>query len=215
MQPHVRLALAFLLGGATGAAGCGGGGGGGGTPTPVTVTLLSTAALDGHVHSTGNAQVGPNYYVAYGDYADAQGPVSGVRGFVSFDLASIPQGATVQEATLTLFQKSTVGSPFTVLGSNVVDHVVYGTVLEAGAYSRSGLGDAIATFPPDLTPGPKTVVVTSAVAIDVGARPQCQFRLRFTIESNNDGASDGIAYYSSGQATSEDQRPKLVITYLP
>jgi hypothetical protein len=181
----------------------------------VTVTILSTAALDGHVHSTGNAQVGVNYYVAYGDYADAQGPVSGVRGFVSFDITTIPAGATVQEATLTLFQKSTVGSPFADLGSNVVDHVVYGLVLEAGAYSRSGLGDAIATFPPDLTPGPKTVVVTSAVATDVGARPQCQFRLRFTTESDNDGQSDSIAYYSSGQATSEDQRPRLVVTYTP
>lgn len=213
MRIRTRLATVALLGSAALATGCGGGGGG--DPTPVTVTILSTAALDGHIHSTGDAQVGAAYYVAFGDYANALGPVSGVRAFVSFDLASIPAGATVVDATLTLFEKSTVGSPFTTLGDILLDHVVYGSVLEAGAYSRSGLGDAIATFPADVTPGPKTVSVTAAVAGDVGARPQSQYRLRFTVESDNDGDSDGISYYSSGTATTTEERPRLVVTYLP
>jgi len=211
MGMRTHLVIVAIIAGAASAPGCGGGGG---NRTPVTVTILSTAALDGRVHSTGLVQAGPAYSLAYGDYADALGPVSGVRSFVSFDLAVIPAGATVTEATLTLFEKSHNGAPFS-LGQNVVDHVVYGSVLDAGAYSRSGLGDAIATFAGDLSPGPKTVTVTDAVALDVGSRPQSQYRLRFTLESNNDGESDEIAYYSSGTATSEDERPMLTVKYLP
>lgn len=210
-----RTHLPFALASAAIALTPGCGGGGGGKQTPVTVTILSTAALEGQIHSTGVTQVGPNYYLAHGDYADANGPVSGVRAFTSFDLGVIPAGATVTQATLTVFQKGAIGSAFTTLGSHLVDHVVYGTVLEAGAYSRSGLADAIATFPPDATVGPKTVDVTAAVAVDVGSRPQCQFRLRFAIESDNDGESDGVTWYSSGQATVPDERPRLVVTYLP
>lgn len=198
--------------GAAGAAGCGGGGNAA-PSAPVTVTIFSTAALDGDIHSTGTEQVGPNYHIALGDYANALGPVSGVRAFTSFDLSAIPQGATVQNATLNLYLKNSVGAPFAALGTIVVDHVVYGNVLEAGAYSRSGLADAIATLPSEVTPGYKTVDVTSAVAIDVDAQRFNQYRVRFTTETNNDGQSDGVAYYSSGQAPTQAERPMLVVTY--
>jgi hypothetical protein len=213
MLPSRLLAIAAVVTGATGATGCGGGGGDA-PKTPVTVTIFSTAALDGDIHSTGYEQVGPNYHIALGDYANAQGPVSGVRAFTSFDVSVIPSNATVQSATLSLYLKNSVGSPFATLGTIVVDHVVYGNVLEAGAYSRSGLGDAIATLPSDVIPGYKTVSVTSAVAFDVASHAYSQYRIRFTIETDNDGDSDGVAYYSSGQAPTQDERPKLIVTYL-
>jgi hypothetical protein len=214
MATPKSFALTAVLAAVVGSSACGGGGGGG-PPTPVTVTILSIPALEGDIHSNGAEQVGPNFHIALGDYANAQGPVSGVRAFTSFDVSVIPPNATVRSATLTLYLKNSVGSPFATLGDIVVDHVVFGNVLEAGAYSRSGLGDAIATLPAEVTPGPKSVSLTSAVALDVASRTFSQYRIRFTVESDNDGDSDGVAYFSSGQAPTQDERPKLIVTYLP
>ncbi len=207
-----RFTLAGLL--ATGVllAGCGGGGG---TPAPVTVTLTSTPALDGLVFASGTVTLGSN--VTAGDYANALGPAGGLRGFVSFDLTGIPSGVTVTLATLTLVQRLTNAAPYASLGTVLVDQVVYGPVLEAGAYARSfPTSQGFATLSSDATLGPKSIVVTAQVQLNIDSlHPQSQFRLRFPLEEDGDGDSDQAAFWSAETATVPAERPTLVITYQP
>lgn len=192
---------------------CVGCGGGGGAEPPVTVTLVSSPTLDGTIGANGFLAVG-------GDVApaDVESPenTTGLRGFVSFDLATIPPGADIQAATLSLFQGSVVNDPYGTLGSLFVDKVVYGNVLEAGAYSRSGPAVPSVPFLSDATLGTKSVDVTQQLASDMTAqRAQAQFRLRFTIELNSNGDSDQAIFRSAATAQTADQAPKLVVTYRP
>jgi hypothetical protein len=115
----------------------------------------------------------------------------------------------------TLFQSANIGTPYADLGSVVVDDVVFGTNLDSGAYSRSRLGDAVAVLSVDGTLGPKAVDLTSQVRTDVEAsRPQNQYRVRFTAETNPDAASDP-AVFECAEAATPEERPILVVTYVP
>jgi hypothetical protein len=212
---RVTRALLPLILTAVVVTGCGGGDGGGTPlpPSPVTVTLTATDALTGHVFSGGS--------VARSDTlraGDNEGPTRshGVRGFVSFDVAGIPPGATVLSATLTLFQGEVVQLPYASLGDLLVDHVVYGTVLEAGAYARSPLAAGIAVLPNDATLGFRMVGVTPQVQTDlVAAHPQSQYRVRFALEVDGDATSDQAVFSDAGVNSSVARRPTLVVTYLP
>lgn len=193
-----------------------GGCGGGDAAEPVTVTLFSVAAEDGSVNSDGgfNDTAGPLFV---GDQFNV-GTASqqGVRGFLSFDISSIPKGATVLEATLTAFQFEVAGTPYSTLGSLLVDHVVYGSQLDPGAYSRSALEDAIGTFSTDPSVGTRSLVVTAAVQEDVGGpRTRTQYRLRFATENDGDATADQSHVHSAETATTIGERPTLVVTYQP
>ena len=187
---------------------CGGGGGG---KTPVTVTITSTGGLDGFATSNGSVASDSQGGVVVGD----AGAV-GFRGFVSFELSGVSAGATIQSATLKVIQNVVAGAPYATLGDVFVDQVVYGTVFEAGAYNRSfpsnqGLGPISV----DQLLGQKTLDVRAAVQTSVDRQDaQCQFRLRFSVESNQDGVSDQALFGGgSPQALANDQAT-LTITYL-
>ncbi len=193
---------------------CGGGGGGSTPQGPVTVTLTSTPGLDGIVFAGGAVTYASN--IAVGDYANALGPAGGLRGFVSFDLTSIPPGATVLSATMTLVQRLINSDPYTTLGTVLVDPVVYGGVLEAGAYARTFPTEGFGTLSPDAALGPKSLIVTPLVQDDVTAlRGQSQYRLRYPIEEDGDGDSDQAVFWSAETATAPSDRPTLVVTYQP
>lgn len=188
--------------------GCGGGGGSSGRS--VTVTLEATAALTGTVWATGRIDAGVAFVV--GDRGTPGEPPVGLRSFLSFDLegAGIPAAATVESAVLTVSLTFESGTP-TVLGALLVDQVVYGSVLDSGAYSRTfpqnqGMG------PLDLstTLGTKLVNVTLAVQeCLLAARAQAQFRLRFQIETDGDTEHDQLAGFLSNNP------PQLLVTYRP
>jgi hypothetical protein len=95
--------------------------------------------------------------------------------------------------------------------------VVYGSVLDAGAYDRSFPAfQGFATLSSDATLGPKTIVVTAQVQANLDeARPQSQYRLRFPMEENGDMESDQAQFWSAETALVPGDRPTLVVTYLP
>jgi len=94
-----------------------------------------------------------------------------------------------------------------------VDHVVYGTVLEAGAYTRMPLATGIGTLSSDASLGPRSLDVTTRVQNDLASgHPQTQYRLRFPIETDGDATSDFCDFYGASTAD-VSLRPVLVVTY--
>ncbi len=188
--------------------------GGDGDSGPVTVTLLSNAAEDGYVFSGGG--YGTNTFITPGDAFTSGTTYEGVRGFVSYDLTPIPPGATILSATMTLYQEAVFGDPYASLGSQLVDHVIYGAVLEAGAYTRPPLHTAIGILSTDATLGPKSLLVTSYVQDDLlSDHPRSQYRVRFAVENDGDMAGDYAVFHGAGTAPTPAERPTLVVTYNP
>jgi hypothetical protein len=187
-------------------------GGGSAPPTLVTIVLLSTPALDGTVGRNGSfGTTGP--VVQAGDSTTNLG----LRGFVSFDLGSIPPGATVIAATLRLTQERVTGNPYGDFGPVVLDQVLYGSVLESGAFDRSfPVNQQFATLSSDSALGEKTVDATAPVQHSLASgHAESQYRLRFPIES--DGQADfDLADFNSGDVeNTPDVRPTLTVTYVP
>jgi hypothetical protein len=197
------LALAALALG-----GCGGGNGRGG---PVTVSLPASSTLSGSVASTGYVTVG---YLGVGDRSPPSSPTISFRAFVSFDLSAIPAGATVRTATLTLHQTRVFGTPYARLGPLVVDQVVYGNVLDAGAYSRSfPSSQGFAALSTDATVGPRSVLATAQVEDNLASgRTLSQFRIRFTAETDGNMTTNEADLGSTSGAASTTS-PTLVVTY--
>lgn len=187
---------------------CGGGGGSGNaTAQPVAVTLHGAPLLDGTVTQGGATFLGE---ALVGDNGGAQGE----RACIDFELTGVPTGAHVVTATMTLVQRVVRGTPYATLGSLLLDHVVYGTVLEAGEYARTPIESAFAVLSTDATLGPRTIDVTAQVQNDL-ARGQSQFRLRFSTENDLDAVIDDAEWFCIGSATTLADLPTLVVVYTP
>jgi len=190
---------------------CGGGGGGGGGP--MTVTLISQAGLDGYctdtriLNTAGMLQVGDRDQWLAG---------ANMRSFVSFSMAPIPVGATINAATLRCFQGAATGTPYLDLSHIVVDYVDYGTSLDNDEYGLTPIVVDMGTLSVNDTQEWKTVDVTNAVGDAVtAAQPRCQFRLRFVFETLDDGQNDWAEFESSDNTLGTGNRPELVVTYTP
>ena len=193
-------------------------GGGAGNPSPITVTLLGTEALNGNVSNQGGVSLtGTLGEQIVGDSYVSVGPVFfSYRLFVSFDLSSLPPGATVTTATLSLYQTRTVGTPYATLGPLLVDHVVYGGVLDPGSYSRSfPTGQGLGPLATDATVGTKSLLVSAVVQDDLASgRGRSQFRVRFTAENDGSTTTD-LANFRLYASSGLGNEPRLVVTYLP
>lgn len=178
-----------------------------------TLTVVSTAALDGYVTSAGTVQTAGGGPVT-GDL-EAVFPGVAYRQFFSFDLTGLPANASVDTATLRLYQASTAGAPFTSLGNVVVDHLDYGGVLAPSAFDLLAITSNIGILSSNTTVEYKTLAVTTAVKTDVSlGRVRSQFRLRMSIiGADNDGASDNVTFSDTELSCCPGQVPQLVIIY--
>lgn len=179
------------------------------TPTPTsapnyhTMTINSTASLDGWRASNGGYN--NTWYIQVGHNSTLT-----ERGFVSFDISSIPSGVTIDEVKLRLFQGEVVGTPYA--SSLIVDHLDYGTDLSATAYDGSTLASNIGTLTSNATVEWKDLLVTDRVKNDISSsRSRSQFRLRFATESTG---PDAWARFESGDNyLGTGNLPQIVIKY--
>ena len=179
-----------------------------------SITLSSTASIDGWVTSAGVANAdsgGP----LVGDFDSVNNGV-GIREFYSFSLNALPASATIESATLRLYQASVGGQPYTALGNVVVDSANIGVALDAGDYSLPAFASNIGTLSTNVTKEYKTLDVTTAVKADrTAARPASQFRLRFSnLDSNSNGSNDYVGFTAAEDSCcSVGQPPQLVVVY--
>lgn len=202
-----RLPAVFVLGlltaCGTGATGIGGGGGG-----SVSDSLHIVTGLTGVVQTSGSITVDSTVFA--GDQ-DATLPGLRARGFLTFDLSTIPAGKTIRTAKLKVIQSAVTGSPFSDLGTLVVDHLVFGNTLDSADFGQSALGSAFATLSDSAGLGNRLANVFQQVKADLQAgRTVSQFRVRFSLR---DGDTDAINDNVKLNDIDDDPSPIIILTF--
>ena len=183
----------------------------------VTATFNSSAALDGYITETsetssqGGVIDSSNTVLIVGDTATNRQ----IRAILSFTTSSIPDGAIITYAKLTIKKASLTGTdPFTVLGHLVAD--VGSPVFSGNATLQSSDFQAVATINSCATFSAPPVANWYSAAMKqaslskISLTGRTQFRLRFTLDDNNNQANNRVNFIS-GNATSN--RPQLVVNY--
>jgi hypothetical protein len=210
------VVLAAVVGGSAG--GCGGGSN--------TQTANVLASEDGYWTITGafvptifsNSAFG----IAVGDSAFDDWVVGYVRFDLNAFLASLPPGATITAARLTVAKFAFSGLPFTTLGAdhNIhVDHALFSTPSVVAAdwntLAPGGLDAALLTGGVD-APGTQywSVDVLAALLNDLTAmRTTSDFKFRFATATNSDSTADFAAFNDMEMHLAPANVPLLSIDY--
>jgi hypothetical protein len=186
-----------------------------GAPGPGTVTLQSQAPLDGYRGNDGSGSSRQDVLVGNGETTAPSGELVW-RGFMSFDLSSIPGGSSIEDAELRFFQAKVGGDPYVKLGNLILEHVDYGSSLDASAFDVPALNST--RLDQQTSPGAWYVLADRTIAAWVGndvaaGRPHFQVRLRWTQEVDGDGKEDFAGIESGDNFFGTGNVPQLVVTY--
>ena len=140
-----------------------------------------------------------------------------LRGFVKFDLSSIPANAVIQTANLYLYS-----NPTPTTGDQI--HANYGAntfTIQQVASNWSTPGISWANQPTGLTANQVSILSTSQSMLDlnvdvtamVASMVNNNINYGFTLKLQNETAYASRIFVSSHNATYPDKHPKLVITY--
>jgi hypothetical protein len=185
-------------------------------------TVMVAAEQTGFVQSGAGdpAFSSPGTDIVVGDEA-SRDPLIDVRGFVGFDLSSLPSGIHLESATLVATQCAISGSPFS-LGNVVVDHVSYAAPFDTAVFAEAAIATSIGTLSTDTSLGPRSVSVTSSVENDiVNGRTSSQFRLRMSGNADaGNGPSNQVIFASDSANTFEctpvsADQPRLIVAFQP
>lgn len=180
------------------------------SPTPIlkSKTLSSSADLDGFRSSNNGGN--NSLEIRAGRNSNLV-----TRGFVSFDLSSLPSGVQIQNANLRLYQAKIIGNPYSVGGPLKVDHLTYGNSLDSADYASPALLSSFATLTENNVIEWKDADVTDEVKDDIAnARSTSQFRIHFTTEVTGGDVIGDFAYFESADnSQSTGHTPQLVIKY--
>ncbi len=214
---HVLTARAVDLAGNTGTSPqvnvtVSGGTGGGGGGTPVTVSFQNENANDGYVKA-GAGGASP----AVGTLESSLGLAIGRgtdgkfnRTLLSFDTASLPDGATILSATLTVTYRSASGDPWSNPAGNtlVIDAnsgCIGACTIETGDWAATTTASTVAQLLP-FTGGTQTSTLFAANGLGaVNRTGRTQLRLRFTADQT------ATHYLWIGNGTTAT----LTVTYQP
>lgn len=236
LQNTRRMAFAALLGSSLALVGCGGGGAEGHddgeeedpviedpivvTPLPpevVTAQLPSTPELDGVVFGNNLSQTSrPNLAPHAGDFAftNQTGGASRLQGYFSYDLSSIPEGATILSASLSVYVFQVIeDNPQEMMAIVDVDHVAYQDQFPQN-FTPIVLDSLIGEVEDVNTLGRKEVDVTAQLQADLDAgRTRSQYRVKGRIDSDFDDQNDAIEFTDGEDTRGTGELPLLKIEY--
>ena len=180
------------------------------SPTPAPEikeeVITSTAFLDGYRGSNG---LGHNdLYILVGRNLSVI-----QRGFVSFDLSSLPSDATIESATLRIYQEKIVGHPYGVGRNLMIDHLNYGDSLGNEDYGSSAISSSFTTLTNNANIEWKDANVTDTLKNDLSSgRNKSQYRILFP--SDTAGATSDLIYFESADnSQGTGNLPQLVVKY--
>ena len=193
-------------------------------PAPITVTFTSGGAQDGWVLESGETTNAGGSLNDNGSNSSAlrlgdNNQDRQYRTVVSFDTASIPDGATIVSVTLRLLRGSLTGTnPFTTHGTCWVD-VQNGsgfsgsTTLQNGDFQAAATAVQAASLSNAASDGTwSTGSLNAAGLAAINKTGTTQLRVYFNLDDNDDTGNDYLGYYSGENNTSAN-RPQLVVTY--
>jgi glucose/arabinose dehydrogenase len=188
------------------------------TQSPIiTTTFTSGAALDGHITETTETSIqggvidAANNALIVGDTAgDRQ-----MRAILSFNTSSLPDGAVITYAKLRIKKSSqTGGDPFATLGQLVADignpAFSGNPILENSDFQAAAGANSVAIFSSPPIANWYSAPLTQASLSRLNLIGNSQFRLRFTIDDNDNLANDRINFISGNMSTN---KPELILNY--
>jgi hypothetical protein len=169
-------------------------------PAEYTVTFTPIVAESGYVRDTG--QVTPKYMYVGDDNSDLS-----LQAFLSFNISSIPAGATINEVVVDFTDYYTIyGDPFSSLGClrayvqnyGALDSSDYWTGSTTGAVIRyCSVGQILAASDPE---------VKAALQAQVGSS-RFKLRLQFNETETDNGHDNDLVCWTP------DHLPKLIVNY--
>ncbi|MBK7994497.1 MAG: PHB depolymerase family esterase [Blastocatellia bacterium] len=188
-------------------------------PAPMTNTFVSVGGQDGYVATTSTTATTGSYAVSLDIYAGDNADMP-LRGVVSFDTSSIPDGATILSAELRLFYtQASLGNPWVSNGALVAD-ISNGCLggncaLAASDFQATVSASNAIVFPAPTSNSAGTSVVgmvNSTAFNHINKTGNTQFKLRFQNNSNNNKTSDYLLL-AGGEYFLSQYRPVLVVQY--
>ena len=193
------------------------------TSGSTTLTFDSVASQDGRIWESGengnvggggNATENSTIALRVGDTnADEQ-----YKNVVSFNTASIPDGATILSASLRLVRGAISGTnPYTTHGPCVADIVTGGfggsTAFAFSDWQAAATANAVVTLSnPTVNGAASTGSLNAAGLSAINKTGTTQLRPYCTLGDNDDLAFDYIGFYPGETATAAN-RPQLTVTY--
>ena len=138
------------------------------------------------------------------------------RAILHFDTSGLPDNAVITSVTLNIKKQGQVGTnPFTTHGPLLVDirKNFFGTLagLQLADFQAKAGSAAAAAFGATPVAGWYSAVLKSSGFPFINLAGTTQFRLRFTLDDNNNHRADYVAFYSGNAAAAN--RPQLIIQY--
>ena len=129
------------------------------------------------------------------------------------NLSNLPSNATIESATLRLYQEKVVGNPYGVGGSLKIDHLAYGNSLGNEDYGASSISSSFITLTDNAVIEWKDADVADALKNDLSnGRDKSQYRIHFSTEST--GTSSDLVYFESADnSQGTGNLPQLVVKY--
>jgi len=183
-----------------------------------TLTFNSVGSNDGSVLESGektDAGGTLDYKLTTFDVGDDKANKQ-YAGFLHFDTSGLPDKAVITSVTLQLRKQGITGTdPFTTHGPLLADiqKPYFGTtagLVATDFQAAAGLLSA-ASFNPVPVNGVYSAAVGGTAHVYVNLTGTTQFRLRFTLDDDNDKRADSVKFYS-GDATTAN-RPQLIVQY--
>ncbi len=184
-----------------------------------TTTYRSSGTYDGHVLESGeNTSLGGTLDRTSATFILGDGAQDKqYRAILHFNTGPLPDNAVITKATLKIRRQTQVGTnPFTILGGLKVDmrkpYFGTGYALLIGDFQAAAGKNAVANFgatPVNYWYRANLNAIGRAYLSKTGVT---QFRLRFTLDDNNDNAADYMRFCSGNYATLA-ARPTLIVEY--
>jgi type 1 fimbria pilin len=176
----------------------------------ISTVLPSVANQDGYIYSDGVIKA-TQQSLLVGDYNDN----TGIRGFLSFDLTSVPDGSEITTATVFVYKGRVFNTPYETLGSVSLARADYRE--SVSEYERPVSNPRVFDTGSSPTVGWLSGDVTSDVQIDLANRAsrgnRTQYRLSFLTTTDSDNLSDFVQYQTAEDA-SRGFAPYIQINYL-
>ncbi len=180
------------------------------TPTPKIISKIinSSSPLDGFRSSDGTGDVNTTIKIGRNGF-------SMTRGFVSFDIGSLPEDVTFEKATLRLFQTEIIGDPYAQGYKIKVDHINFGDNLNNEDYNITPISANLTSLTENSVIEWKDAIITDALKKDISeGRSTSQFRLHFDAENQGGGVTGDYAIFESNDnSEGTNNLPQLVILY--